>query len=84
MKVDKVLIEEALHNATSRENLQDVVNDSKAKGFKSLAFGVETAEQATFVDEMGFDFQQGFYHSTSLSFEELLNFSAQNPALADA
>ncbi len=76
LKVDKTLIHEALENATSRANLQEVVKDSNAKGFKSLAFGVETAEQAAAVEEMGFDFQQGFYHSLSLSIDELAHFSS--------
>lgn len=75
LKIDKVLLDEALQNATSRENLQGAINASKEKGFKSLAFGVETAEQAELVEEMGFDLQQGYFHSPSLSLNELIDFS---------
>ena len=78
LKVDKVLLEEALQNEKSRENLQEALNDGKAKGFKSLAFGVETKEQAALVEDMGFDLQQGYYHSLSLSLEELMDFADQS------
>lgn len=87
LKIDKVLLDEALQNATSRENLEDVIKASKEKGFRSLAFGVETAAQAELVEKMGFDLQQGYFHSPSLSLDELMVFSDQcsdGPALADA
>ncbi len=77
LKIDRVLIEEAMQNAKSRENLQKAVTASKMKGFRALAFGVETAEQAEFVEKMGFDLQQGFFHSPSLSIDELIEYSGQ-------
>lgn len=77
LKVDTVLIDEALQNATSRENLKEALDDSKDAGFKSLAFGVEWPEQAALVTEMGFDLQQGFFHSMPLSLDELKGFSGR-------
>lgn len=79
LKIDRVLLDEALQNDLSRQNLQEALDDSKAKGFKSLAFGVETQDQAELVAEMGFDLQQGFYHSLSLSLDELMDFSGRPP-----
>lgn len=78
LKVDRALIDEALQNATSRKNLQEAIEDSRSRGLKSLAFGVETRAQANLVDEMGFDMQQGFYHSLSLSIDELIAFADQS------
>lgn len=72
LKVDRVLIDEALQNQTSRENLQEALDDCKERGLKTLAFGVETSEQAALVEHMGFDLQQGYFHSRSLSFDELM------------
>jgi len=86
LKVEKVLLDEALQNAKSRENLQEALDDAKDRGLKSLAFGVETEEQADLVKEMGFELQQGYYHSLSLSFDELMTFSghrADKRALAN-
>ena len=87
MKVDKVLIDEALQNATSRRNLCEVVRDCKDKGVKSLAFGIETAEQSALVQKMGFDFQQGYFHSQPLPIDEFVLFAglgAAHPALMGA
>jgi len=86
LKVEKVLLDEALQNAKSRENLQEALDDAKDRGLKSLAFGVETEEQADLVKEMGFELQQGYFHSLSLSFDELMTFSghrADKRALAN-
>lgn len=74
LKVDRVLLDEALQNEISRQNLQDAIDDSKTRGMKSLAFGVETKAQAKLVLSMGFDFQQGFYHSPSLPIDEFVDF----------
>jgi EAL domain-containing protein (putative c-di-GMP-specific phosphodiesterase class I) len=78
LKISKVLLDEALENATSRQNLQGAIDDSRAKGIKSLAFGVETEALAELVEEMGFDFQQGFFHSPPLSLIDLMMFSGQS------
>ncbi len=75
LKIDKVLLDEALQNSQSRKNLQDAVNASKAKGFRSLAFGVETQAHVELVEQIGFDLQQGFFHSAPLSIEELMSYS---------
>lgn len=72
VKVERVLLDEALQNEKSRENLQEALDECKERGFKTLAFGVETEEEAKLVTEMGFDLQQGYYHSLSLSLEELI------------
>lgn len=77
LKVDKVLLEEALQNAKSRENLQEALDDCRQKGLKSLAFGIETKEQADLVTAMGFDLQQGYFHSLSLSIDELIEFKGR-------
>jgi len=83
LKVHRVLLDEALQNDVSRQNLKDAIEDSRSKGIKSLAFGVETKAQAKLVKSMGFDFQQGFYHSPSLAFDEIVDF-ANMSALSDA
>ena len=75
LKIDKELLDEALNDPKSREDLQEAITMSKTKGFKTLAIGVENEAQAEFVDQLGFDLQQGFLHSGSLSLNELLDFS---------
>jgi EAL domain-containing protein (putative c-di-GMP-specific phosphodiesterase class I) len=75
LKIEKVLLDEALQSAKSRENLQEAIDAGKAKGFKALAFGIENEVEADLAAEMGFDYQQGFFHSASLSLEELISFS---------
>jgi len=79
LKIDKELLDEALEHAESREVLQDAVTASRSKGFKTLAVGVETDAQAELVDMIGFDLQQGFLHSGSLSLDELVDFSSFGP-----
>ncbi len=78
LKIEKELFDEALESREAREQLQDALNGAHANGFKSLAVGIETEEQAKLVEQMGFDLQQGFFHSESLSLEELLSFSGGN------
>ena len=79
LKVDKDLLDEALEHSESREILQTAISACRSKGFKTLAVGVETDAQAELVNAMGFDLQQGFLHSGSLSLDELLSFSDLTP-----
>lgn len=75
LKINKELLDEALDHPESREQLRDALNASKSKGFKSLAVGVETEFQAKLVEDLGFDLQQGFFHSDALTLDELMEFS---------
>lgn len=84
LKVDRVLLDEALQNETSRHNLQNAVQASRERGYRCLAFGIETQEQANLVEDMGFDLQQGFYHSQSLTFDDLMSYADDQPSPAHA
>jgi len=78
LKIDRVLLDEARQNEISRQNLQDALDESRAKGIKTLAFGIESEDEARLVNEMGFDLKQGFLYSLSLSIEELVDFTERS------
>lgn len=77
LKVDKSLVEGVTRNKQARDVLHATLNLAKAIGIRVLAEGVETAEQAKLLKEMGVDMQQGFNFSAGLEYEDLLEF-AQN------
>lgn len=76
LKIERDLLEDARQSEEAHQLLQDALNDAHAQGFASLAVGIETQEQANFVNRMGFKLQQGFYHSEALSLDEFLRFSS--------
>ncbi len=78
LKIEKELLDEVMEDPESRQELQSAITASKEKGFMTLAIGVEDEDQADLVEKMGFDLQQGFFHSELLSLDELLEFSNRN------
>ena len=75
IKLDKEFLYNCTQNETARRVVQGAVEMVRAIGAKVIAEGVETAEQADFLREVGCDLAQGYYFARPLStadFEKLL------------
>lgn len=72
LKVDKTLIQAVVKSPRSKEILAATIQIAKAMDIELVAEGVETAEQASALAEMGFDMQQGFNFSGAFPFGDLI------------
>ncbi len=75
IKLDKEFLSGSEQNKTAQKVVQGAVDMIKAIGAKIVAEGVETAEQAEFLRQIGCDLAQGYYFSRPLpvaEFEQLL------------
>lgn len=80
LKVDKSLIDGVTKSKRAREVLAATLQLSKAIGIQILAEGVESSAQASILEEMGFDMQQGFNFSGNLRFDDLVALAAAKRA----
>lgn len=67
IKFDRSLILEASTSEKTQGMIKGLISAFKDIGFTTLAEGVETEDQETMVEGMGFDFVQGFLKSRPLS-----------------
>jgi EAL domain-containing protein (putative c-di-GMP-specific phosphodiesterase class I) len=67
LKVDRSFISGKHQTAESIEIVRCIVAMAKAMGIRTIAEGVETAEQATWVKEMSCDYAQGYFYSKPVS-----------------
>lgn len=75
IKLDKEFVSGCEQNSTARKVVQGAVEMIKAIDAKVIAEGVETAEQAEFLRDVGCDLAQGYYFARPLpvaEFEKLL------------
>ena len=61
IKIDRFLITDIQNSPNKQSFVKNIINFSKANGIKSLAEGVETAEELEYVIKQGIDFVQGYY-----------------------
>lgn len=67
MKVDKSFIDGLPHDETNAKLVSAILQMATAFGMKSVAEGVETEEQLSFLTAAGCDLIQGYYFSRPLS-----------------
>ena len=70
IKLDKEFLNGCEQDPTARKVIRGAVEMIKSIGAKVIAEGVETAEQAEFLQAIGCDLAQGYYFSRPLPVEE--------------
>jgi EAL domain-containing protein (putative c-di-GMP-specific phosphodiesterase class I) len=78
IKFDRTLIMESFGNPKSMAMVEGLIHAFKRSGFPTLAEGVETHSQETMVQEMGFDYIQGYHKSRPLSPSDFIDFIQKN------
>jgi diguanylate cyclase (GGDEF)-like protein len=78
VKFDRTLILESFGNQKSMAMVQGLIQAFRSSGFPTLAEGVETEMQETMVQEMGFDYIQGYHKSRPLSPLDFIEFIQKN------
>jgi len=78
VKFDRSLILESVGNQKSMAMVEGLIHAFKRSGFPTLAEGVETEMQETMVQEMGFDYIQGYHKSRPLSPSNFIEFIQKN------
>jgi diguanylate cyclase (GGDEF)-like protein len=74
LKIDKTFIEQSQENQTSKEVVEAIILMSHKLGIRVVAEGVETDAELDFLNECHCDVLQGFYFSTPVTEEIVLNF----------
>ncbi len=78
VKFDRTLILESFGNQKSMAMVEGLIQAFKRSGFPTLAEGVETEMQETMVQEMGFEYIQGYHKSRPLSPRDFIDFIQKN------
>lgn len=72
LKIDKSFTMELKKNNQDYKLIKTIINMAENFGLKTIAEGVETAEQFKILRELGCDYVQGYYFSRPLPVEELI------------
>ncbi|PKO47069.1 MAG: diguanylate cyclase [Betaproteobacteria bacterium HGW-Betaproteobacteria-22] len=72
LKIDQSFIHDLRNNAEDAAIVIAIIGMAKSLGFKTIAEGVETQDQLTFLKQNGCDEIQGYFFSKPLPAEELL------------
>jgi EAL domain-containing protein (putative c-di-GMP-specific phosphodiesterase class I) len=75
LKIDKRLSCNVAISPQARELVAAIVRISKAFNIRTTVEGVETAEQATILTDLGCDILQGFFYAKPLTEAEVLDFA---------
>ncbi|MCV3272824.1 bifunctional diguanylate cyclase/phosphodiesterase [Roseobacter sinensis] len=75
MKLDRMLVQPVDTDPTARALVRNMIEMGKALGISVTAEGVETAEHAAIMADLGCDTLQGFYFARPMDFEELRTFA---------
>ena len=81
LKVDKSFVQDLRENTQHRHIVNAIISLAHSLGMNIIAEGVETAEDAKLLYEMGADYLQGYYFSKpipKLEFQYLLSHSADS------
>lgn len=78
MKLDRMLVQPVDTDATARALVRNMIEMGKALGISVTAEGVETAEHAAIMTELGCDTLQGYYFARPMPFEDLKIFVQQH------
>ncbi len=76
LKMDMGLINQ--FDINSKKIITSVVNMSKKLGIHTLAEGVETKEQVSFLKSIGCEIIQGYYYAKPMSSKDLLEYLSNN------
>lgn len=71
LKIDRSFVCDLTTDPNDRQIAAAIINMAHALGLKVMAEGVETAEQAAILTELGCDIAQGYYFSRPVPFEFL-------------
>jgi len=83
LKVDRSFVAAMTEDSGSRQIVEAIAELSHKLKFKTIAEGVETAEQAEHLKAMGIDYLQGFLFSKPIRFEEFRDmFDVEVPVAA--
>jgi diguanylate cyclase (GGDEF)-like protein/PAS domain S-box-containing protein len=79
LKVDRAFTSEMLASAESEAIVRATFDIARALNLRTVAEGVETRPQASFLAELGCDVLQGFYFAKPMPAENLLAFATAAP-----
>ena len=71
LKIDKTFVEDLMTDDSDRAIVQAILQMARVMNLKTLVEGVENAEMAQLLLEMGCDEAQGFYYAKAMSAQEL-------------
>ena len=71
LKIDKIFIDEMLHNPHTSLLLGTIIGLANALGYTIVAEGVETRDQAIAIQELGCNIIQGFLYSPAVPANEI-------------
>jgi diguanylate cyclase (GGDEF)-like protein len=78
VKIDRSFVAGLTRDANDRAIVKSVISLAKDLGIKSIAEGIETAEQTAFLRSEGCDYGQGFLFSAALPVDQVSNLLAQS------
>ena len=81
LKIDKGFVQDILTDQQDRQLIQSIISLGKGLGIPVLAEGVETAAQASLLDEFGCDRFQGYHFARPMPVDALTDFLASSPDL---
>jgi EAL domain-containing protein (putative c-di-GMP-specific phosphodiesterase class I) len=70
LKIDRAFLSEFMESERGRKIISHTISMSNDIGIDIIAEGVETSEQADFLNSCGCDAAQGFYYSKPIPEEE--------------
>ena len=79
VKIDKQFIDDILEDKEGKLIIDSICTLAKGLSLKTIAEGVETREQATYVKKCGCDYIQGYYYSKPLEVNEAIAFLKEHP-----
>ena len=77
LKIDQSFVKDITTDGEDRKIVNAIINMAKSLGLKTIAEGVETREQLTYLEEQGCDEIQGYYYSKPLPKNEFELFRSQ-------
>ena len=70
LKIDRLFLNEFMGSDRGRKIISHTISMSQDIGIGIIAEGVETREQACFLEKCGCDMAQGFYYSKPIPVDE--------------
>ncbi|MFT4979080.1 MAG: diguanylate cyclase (GGDEF)-like protein/PAS domain S-box-containing protein [Myxococcota bacterium] len=77
LKIDRAFVSEVVTDPQAASLTRTIMALAQILGMGVIAEGIETIEQALFLQELGCDLVQGFYYSRPLSESELFTWNAE-------